>query len=322
MVKRILKILTLFILFCLVAGIFAYFVLTLIIKSEDTVVVPDLVGKDVVEVLELLSDMGLNTKVSGSEYSSNVPKKYIIVQEPEPGSEIKKGRDVKIIISKGTQTIMMPNLRGLSIQKANILLEENDLHGGSLSVTCSAVYKKDEIIAQVPSPGSMTSRGDHADFLVSLGPRSRTYKMPDLMDLSIDDAILLIEQNNLILGEIKSLFDKDKHRNVIIGQEPMSGYLVVDGGMINLVVNRKGRKDQAYLHGVNGIQLFKYRAGNGILKRNIRIMVNCFGVLNNFFDEFVKPGEEVWVFIPKNIDATVFLYEDDELLKTQVFGAW
>ncbi|UCF94094.1 MAG: PASTA domain-containing protein, partial [Desulfobacterales bacterium] len=81
--------------FLFTAGASAYITLTLIIKSEDTVIVPDLVGKDVVLALEFLTDLDLNTKVRGSEYSVDMPKNQVIFQDPEPGSEIKKGRDVK-----------------------------------------------------------------------------------------------------------------------------------------------------------------------------------------------------------------------------------
>ncbi len=112
MISRILKIAVLFFLFVLVVGAGAYFTLTLIIKSEDTVVVPDLFGKNVVYVLELLTDLGLNTKVKGSEYNADVPENNVIFQEPEPGAEIKKGRDVRIVISKGAKSILMPNLKG------------------------------------------------------------------------------------------------------------------------------------------------------------------------------------------------------------------
>jgi beta-lactam-binding protein with PASTA domain len=82
MISRTLKIAALFFVFILVVGASAYLTLTLIIKSEDTVVVPDLVGKDVVYSLGLLTDLGLNTKVEGSEYSieSNI-------QVPKPVKE-------------------------------------------------------------------------------------------------------------------------------------------------------------------------------------------------------------------------------------------
>ena len=96
--------------FFLAVGIGAYLTITLIIKSEDTVVIPEITGKELVYALEILSDLELNTKVKGSEYSADIPKNHIVFQEPEPGTEIKKGRDVRIIISKGARTIPMPNL--------------------------------------------------------------------------------------------------------------------------------------------------------------------------------------------------------------------
>jgi len=91
-ISRIFKLSTLFFLFVLIVGASAYLTLALIIKSEDTVVVPDLSGKNVVYVLKLLTDLGLNTKVKGSEYSADIPENNVIFQEPEPGAEIKKGR--------------------------------------------------------------------------------------------------------------------------------------------------------------------------------------------------------------------------------------
>ena len=147
MISRILKIAALFFVFIFIVAGSAYLTLTLIIKSEDTVVVPDLIGKDVIYVLELLTDLGLNTKVEGSEYSANVPKNNVIFQDPEPGSEIKKERDVRIVISKGPKFILMPNLEGLSVQQAQIILEENSLCLGEISSTYKNIIKKETIIA-------------------------------------------------------------------------------------------------------------------------------------------------------------------------------
>ena len=146
MISRIIKIGALMVMFAVVVGASAYLTLTMIIKSEDTVVVPRLVGKEVVYALELLTDLGLNTKVEGSEYSSEIPKNNVIFQEPEPGSEIKKGRDVRIIISKGSKTILMPNLEKLPVQQARIILEENSLCQGEITGTYNNHVKKDSII--------------------------------------------------------------------------------------------------------------------------------------------------------------------------------
>lgn len=308
----------------MVVGISAYLALTFIIKNEDTVVVPDLRGKNVVYVLEFLSDLGLNTKVKGSEYSTDVPLNHVIFQEPEPGAEIKKGRDVRIILSKGTKSIPIPNLIGLSLGQSRIILEENGLCQGVVSNTYSDRIKKDEIIAQVPSSGSLIDRGKCINLLVSLGIRPQAYIMPDLIGLSLDDAIPLIERSDLVLGEIKSIFDEDKPQNTIVRQEPLAGHRVLAGSVVSLIVNRKtGSNEQAaYLPDAYGVALFRYRIGDGFLKKHIRVRLNGFGVSFDIFDEVASPGKEIWLLIPKNVNASVLLYEDDKLIKTQVFDVW
>ncbi|MBW2195361.1 MAG: PASTA domain-containing protein, partial [Deltaproteobacteria bacterium] len=86
--KRFFKIGAFFSLFGIIVAVAAYATLKLIVKSEDVVIVPDLVGKDVVYSLELLTDLGLNTKVSAYEYNADIPKNHVTYQEPGPGAEI------------------------------------------------------------------------------------------------------------------------------------------------------------------------------------------------------------------------------------------
>ena len=155
MITRIAKITALCLAFIVVAGISAYLTLTFLIKSEDKVVVPDFIGKDVVYVLEYLTGLGLNTKVKGSEYSLDVPKNHVIFQQPEPGAEIKKGRDVRIIISKGAKTILMPNLTGLSLLQARIIFEEMIYARANNPARLIAILKMIELFPSLlyPEPG-------------------------------------------------------------------------------------------------------------------------------------------------------------------------
>jgi serine/threonine-protein kinase len=323
MITRIAKITALCLAFIMVAGISAYLTLTFLIKSEDTVIVPDFIGKDVVYVLEYLTGLGLNTKVKGSEYSLDVPKNHVIFQQPEPGAEIKKGRDVRIIISKGAKTILMPNLTGLSVLQARIIFEENDLCQGEQSRTFSRNIENDRIISQSPLPGARVQREDCVNLLVSSGQRPMAHKMPELAGLSIEDAVLLIEKFDLPLGEIKSVFYENKSRNTVVSQEPLAGYRVDEGIRVNLVINRRpSKKDQGYLPGEQRRNLFTYRLNNGFLRRHIRVELKSNGFSSDLFDEFVKPGQEIWLLIPTNNEATVLLYEDDTLIQTQIYDAW
>jgi len=319
MITRILKIAALCAAILLVAGASAYLTLTLIIKSEDTVIVPELVGRDVVSALELLTDLELNTKVKGSEYSPDFPKHHVVSQEPEPGAEIKKDRDVKIILSKGSRNILMPNLHALSLQQARMVLEENGLSQGQTTRTYSQTIEKDHIIAQIPASGSMLIRGSSVNLLVSLGEHPRAYLMPDLAGLSLDKAVFLTEKTNLVVGEITSRFENNKPYNSILEQNPLAGHRVLDGTAVHIVLNRSSdQKVSRHYHPNLYGSLLQYRLKNGFLKKRIRIEIENRNATSEVFDDFVTPGDEVWVLIPGDPNTTVFIYEDDKLVNAQL----
>ena len=323
MIAKILKIAALITAFLLVAGASAYLTLTFIIKSEDTVIVPDLVGKDVVSALELLTDLQLNTKVSGSEYSHQFPKNHVTFQEPEAGSEIKKDRDIRIMISKGTQNILMPNLVALSEQQARMIMEENGISRGHLSQTFNQNIAKDQIMAQVPAPGVMITRGASVDILVSMGDRAAELKMPDLSGLTLDEAVFRVEKNNLAVGAIQSQFIKQKPRNIVIRQEPLAGYRVIENSPVHLVINRPpGKSTKGNLHRPLYGSLLQHDIKSGFLKREVRVELEYTNHTAEIFDDYVKPGKQLWILVPRDQDAAVFIFEDDELVKTHLYEAW
>jgi beta-lactam-binding protein with PASTA domain len=322
-IKRIAKIGALLVAFLMVVGASAYLTVTLIIRSEDTVVVPDLNGRDVVYVLKILTDLGLNTKVKGSEYDDAVPMNHVIYQEPEPGTEIKRGRDIRIILSKGSRTVVTPNLLGLPLQQARIILDENGLCLGEASTTYSDRVKKDDVMAQVPLAGAMIKRSACVDVLTSLGVRPVAYKMPGLIGRSLEEAILSIEGSNLQLGNVKSVSVGSEPRNAIVGQEPAAGERIFEGGIVNLDVNTKDAKmEGAVIADAGGVRLYRYRTDSGFVKKRIEIKVNWFGISTDLYNEFVGPGQEIWVLIPKNQDVSVLLYANDELVENRFFPAW
>jgi hypothetical protein len=52
------------------------------------------------------------------------------------------------------------------------------------------------------------------------------------------------------------------------------------------------------------------------------VSLNSAGLTNDLFDDFVKAGEEIWLLIPRDTEATLFLYENDKLIRTQTYDAW
>lgn len=320
MIARITKIVFATLAIFCIFGIGAYFALTMLVKSESTVAVPDLVGKDTVEVLEMLSRLDLNTKVTRKDFSDTVPTNHVIFQDPAAGTEIKTGRDVQIVISKGPVSEPTPNLVGLTEQQARLILEEKGLCRGLISTTYDSAAAKDFVIAQFPSPGFPIAKKNYCiDLLVSEGKRQRTFKMPDLRDLDIDEAIELIEKSKLVLGKIKSFYREDKAKNMVIDQEPSSGNPVIAGGIAHVVINRDpDRENLSTLHAGGFI---RHRVDTGFLKKRIRARFTGYGISEDLIDRFVPPGEEVWILVPTSGEEsiTVQVYEDGELVVTRKF---
>ena len=146
--------------------------------------------------------------------------------------------------------------------------------------------------------------------------------MPDLTGLTLEDALQSIETVNLSIGELNSAYQKTRPRNIIVEQEPVSGQRVVVGSPVSLLINRELQKEKpGKQYGQAAGSLFSYRLDNGFLNRRIRVSLNSAGFTSDLFDDFVKAGEEIWLLIPQDKEATLFLYENDRLIKTQTYDA-
>ncbi len=320
MIPRIFKIALVVMAFMALAGLSAYLTLTFIIKGEQTVVVPDLESKEVVTALQLLSDLKLNTKVAGSVYHPTIPANHVVSQDPAPGREIKVGRDVRIIISKGSAQAVMPNVVGVSMDEADIILSDNGLCVRHVSRTLTTGDRPHTVIAQYPAAGrQMMRRGCQVDLLVSSGIDKPAVVMPDLVGLGFEEAILRIERTGLV-GDMTRTEQRDRPLNTIIDQDPSAGYRVRESDTVRITINRsEPGTGQAPSSSFPDTGLFRYRLADGFLNRHVRLQVTTGGFTYDLFDDFVKPGTELIFLVPRPTDTVVMLYIDDELIKTKAY---
>ncbi len=318
---RFLRIVLVIGLFIGMAGIGTYLTLTLIIKGEDTVIVPDLVGKDVLVGLEMLSDLGLNTRVKGIRYDETVPQHHVIEQDPQPGSAIKRGRDVKIQVSRGPESIVMPNLSGLSLQQCRILLTENGLCQGVISRMHSSLYSTDQVIVHYPRPSIQVNRKKCVDLLVSQGPRPLAQAMIDLRGVSLDTALRRLEARQLNVGRIRDIPMPDTTWETIVAQTPLAGYWIREGSPVDLTVNRiPSPLPDDDRPTVSGAALFRFTLDDGILKRRVQVTVDQLYASTLLFDDFMRPGQEIWLFIPKSGNPTIRVTVDDQMVESRIMN--
>lgn len=140
-----------------------------IAKETEKVKVPDLENMTISEAQSTLKTAGLNLVVDKTEYSDSVPADRIISQKPKSEEELPKGDSVHVVMSKGQddKTTIVPNLKGVSIDKARALLKEQGLKLGNVEEREDISVGPGEVVWQQYNSGNQIKQGSTVDIIVS-----------------------------------------------------------------------------------------------------------------------------------------------------------
>ena len=237
--KRFLKGFGVFIALVVVGIASAFAVVALLLRQEE-VRVPDLTGQDIVSVIEMVRQQGLELKVDSRAPHPTLPRDTIISQTPAPGSGIKKGRQVRVIVSQGTSELLAPKLVGENFRKADILIRQAGFVSGNVSRVATVGVDRDIVIAQNPQAGSPIEKGGTLDILVSAGKRQQRLVMPKLIGKRADEALRIVDRLQL-QHRVISRATGDKPLGAgrsVIGQKPGAGYPVSADVTVDIVVSK------------------------------------------------------------------------------------
>ncbi|WP_300462476.1 PASTA domain-containing protein [Desulfobacula sp.] len=307
--------------FIMTGGI-TYYSVRVFTQSADEIVLPQLTGKNILYVLETLTNMGLNAKLHGTRYDDTVPRYAVISQAPKPGATIKKGRDVSLYISKGKKENMMPDLRQLPLAQALILLEKNEFQKGHISATYSISTKKDSVIAQYPESFSPVPKGSFCNLLISRGDAPRGMIMPDTKGLRLERALAMIEHLDLGIPIIISTENQNQTYGSVLSSTPQPGSYVAANTPITLVVNRPGGLTLNAQETSGSLILLTHSLDPGILNRHVRVETDMFGPIIELYNEYMKPGTDIQILIPPGIKTCVDIFIDNNLERTMIIDPW
>lgn len=276
-----------------------------IIQSEEEVLAPNLVGHDTIYALDLLTSLGLNIKVGGFMWSESVPKNFIALQEPAFGTWLKRDRDVKVIISRGSKRVRVPKVVGTRLREAKLVLSQNGLHLGGICRVPLSQYPRDTIIAQTPAALQEIERGEDVDFLVSDGPVAVAVAMPELRQRPVGQALKILEDLGLVASTVKDVHQPGLPLNTIVGQRPLAGYRVDAEISLILTVNRlpQHKGPQARLWWIT------YQMEPGYFKKEVALSRQQDGEVIPLYSKIHPPGEQldwlVWARSPEEVSILV-----------------
>lgn len=279
--------------FFVALAVSAYTTTFFLVKGQPEIEAPDLIGKDAVTALKVLSDIGLNLKVRAIDFNDEVPKDHIISQDPAPGSKLKKKREIKVVLSKGSASAPLPDLRGLTQGQASSILKQSRLKAGEFSYTYGSGPEqgRDRVIAQYPEAPARIKPGGKVDLLISLGPRPQYMVMPDLTGRPYSVALLVLEKTGLELGRLETKSLANWPLEAVVVQDPAAGGRIAKGSMVRLTVNRKGAPE----HEDYSFRLMEYKSPYGLLRREIKFRAAVGQYLIELHNDWHGPGATVKV---------------------------
>jgi serine/threonine-protein kinase len=214
---------TVILVFILLSTVSYFVIRSFVIVGEQPV--PNVVGLMPAQALEQISQKKFTMTLEKYDYSRVLEEGRIMSQYPAGGVRAKIGSPVRVVLSKGSPLVSVPDVRGDTEVSAGIKIRAADLSVGTISRKYDARVKKDDVIAQDPPPQAGIARNYAVKLLVSLGAAPGEYAMPSLVHLTLAEATELIENLGMTISEIRKL-DSSLPKNRVVEQNPPSGAIL------------------------------------------------------------------------------------------------
>lgn len=201
-------------------------IVTLMISSGNGVVkekngvctVPYVIWDDKKTALSKLKEAGFDKPVIEEKNDDNVAAGKVISQSIEAGEKVEKGTTVTIVISKGSKSMKMPNVKGMTYSEA-----EKTLKAMGLAVTVQ--YEKNDsvpentVLKQSVKDGDNVSKGTKITLTVS--SKNNTLKVPDLTGVDKASAVSQLEKLGFKVTILEG--ESDAPENTVYTQSPLPG---------------------------------------------------------------------------------------------------
>ena len=190
----------------------------------ESVAVPSLVGltPEQIDQLEAISDFQII--ITDSVFDSKLPRGSVLIQDPVAGSNVKRNRKVYLTtVAVMPEKVAMPNLVDLTLRQASATLETYGLNLGKVTyvpdIAANAVlaqfYENREI-----EPDFEILKGSVIDLRVGESSGGGRYKLPFLIGKTRQQALDLLNNNLLTLGEEEYEDDADPETARVYSQNP------------------------------------------------------------------------------------------------------
>lgn len=280
--------------------------------TREGVVVPDLVGKDLVAALDVSNKQGLTLKVADRAFSPSAPSNHILSQDPRPGGWLRPEGIIRVVVSKGMGELPVPAVPGVNWRDAKSTLERYGLRVGEIFRVHSDHVPRESVIAQSPPAASKLMKSGSVALLVSDGPLPVNYVMPDLQGQSQSTANDTATAIGLRIERVRYMDRPEVRAGSIVAQKPVPGQRVMAGQSVELVL---AKRESTPTTSVGTFTLFQHKILAGAGPRRIQVIVTNADERRQIFDQVREAGAEVRVLIRVRGETLARVYYDGVLVE-------
>ena len=210
--------------------------------------IPDLIGVELEEAKKQIEELNnknekinISIEVASEEYSEEYAAGYIMSQDPEKNKRIKEDTVIKVVVSKGIETVTMPKLIGEKESDAVKTLEELGLkfeveEETNKKVEAGIVFEQDV------EAGTEVNKGSTVKIKISAG--AQKVQVPSVIGSTEADAKSTLSKAGF---SVTVVYEEDtgKEDGTVLKQSIDAGKEVTDGSSITITVNKVAQEKSA-----------------------------------------------------------------------------
>jgi len=245
----------------LFVGIIAVAVFFLAVRGAEQTMVPDVVGKELTEALLELQVKELYPRLLLRYSQTSRDRGHILEQEPKPGTIVKAGRRIRLVVSQGVIVNKVENFIGRGISEVRMDFQAIYAESGGLpllSIKDPVMYEYSGetpgiILAQKPEPGTDISGPLTIEFVVSRGRENASVTIPQLTGLDIPHALERIGNSAVNFEFTVRERGEGEKGETVVSQRPEANAVSPINTVVQLVVTTPEKRADNEIFG-----LFRY----------------------------------------------------------------
>jgi eukaryotic-like serine/threonine-protein kinase len=197
--------------------------------------VPNVVGMTFDRASRALHNAGFSAVEGEQRFHRVVARGVVLQQDPPADSRQRRGTEVRLAVSAGQRTGIVPQVSGMSEQAARVALANAGFELGPI-MRLSSDQPRGMVVRSMPEAGSQLELPAEITLVVSEGPA--VVIAPDLIGRTLAESRSLLEQIGLSVGGVSRDTSSLYPENTVVRQSPSGGQPVSSGGTVNVTVSR------------------------------------------------------------------------------------